>query len=320
MSSFVDPVRDVLAGVETSGEGSIFDLGTGRNALATVAMGGIGTVPGVIGGGLLGMVPGVATGAVGGVTGAVGGMLTGGLAGLALGGPGGAIAGAIGGGLVGGVGGAATGFGASVLAGAGLGGLATGVGSAALTEAALLSCSEGEGERMVSNDGGGDTGLWSLLTGEERGPENLTQAAAEIDRKVAEGGQLESFEIAGHGFPGQQEFGTSTIGLGMSKTDKTALEDIAANIEPGGEIVLGGCNIAETPAGIEEMKKLAKMTGHPVTAGVAVQMPIPGIEGTQVTVTPDGKVVRESSALDQLYDVAADCGGDALNWLYGTMA
>jgi hypothetical protein len=370
----VDPIREGLQSFETSGEGSIFDLGTARNTLAALGMAGLGSVPGMIGGGILGMAPSIGCAELGAGAGFLGGTVTGGMAGTAIGGLGGAAAGAlsggatgaalgalmgpmgivaggalgtlagglmggvtggllgevagmVGGGALGTAGGAVAGAALPILGGAAIGGVGTGLLSAALGEGMLLSEREGNDARFVANDGGGDTGLWSLMTGEERGPKDLAGIADEVGDQFGESGPIEDFEISGHGFAGVQTIGNSTISGGLfdenatdqQKADAEALMKIAGFMDPDGQIVLGGCDIASTKAGIDSMVEVAKQTHHEVTAGVSTQLPFPGIEGTQVTVLPDGTIIRDSSMLDQLYDVTAPSIGKALNWLYGTM-
>src|SRR5262249_13567610 len=132
-------------------------------------------------------------------------------------------------------------------------------------------------ERIVANDANWETGLWSWVTGEERGPTTLSGMDQAIDEQVGEDGKIASFEITGHGAPGIQGAGDSyvTDPMSMRDSDRDALLDIGDHIEDGGEITLGGCNVAEGDEGVETLINLAGATGHPVTAGTSTQLPFP---------------------------------------------
>ena len=54
------------------------------------------------------------------------------------------------------------------------------------------------------------------------------------------------------------------------------------------------------------MLQVAEASQRAVKAGVAVQLPIDGLEGTQVTVWPNGEYVIDTSTGKQVYDVTAD--------------
>jgi hypothetical protein len=172
---------------------------------------------------------------------------------------------------------------------------------------------------FITDDGGWDTYLWSLLPfTPERGPKDLGEMADAIDAQVGEDGQIGDFNLIGHGVPGAMATGEQTIGRsvpGRVYDDENALIDIAGHMPDDAEIVLGGCNFAagteQNPtAGVDEMMRLAQLTDQRVSGGVSVQLPFPGIEGTKVTAIPgvDGgppTYETRSTWFDQAYDALA---------------
>jgi hypothetical protein len=170
---------------------------------------------------------------------------------------------------------------------------------------------EPEDARYVANDGTWGTAIWSALTGEKRDPTTLSGMAADIgDQKIKD------FEIVGHGSEGSQNVGGYDLESfdKLPPEEKAALLAITKQMSPDGQIVLGGCNVARndgTTDGTEMMKKLAMATGKPVTAGTSLQLPLPGIEGTEITVYPPAhpgdppRVVKKTSATAKAYDWAA---------------
>jgi len=98
----------------------------------------------------------------------------------------------------------------------------------------------------------------------------------------------------------------------MTPEDEAALQELGQHMN--GQIILEGCDIA-SGQGIAEMERLAALSGQTVSAGKSMQLPLPGIEGTQVTVGPNGVRTVDTSPLAQAYDYAAHY---AEHYLYGT--
>ena len=78
---------------------------------------------------------------------------------------------------------------------------------------------------------------------------------------------------------------------------------LAGHFAPDGRVEIHGCNFAEFGGGEALLAEFSKLWGVPVTAPRQLQLAlIPGMEGSTVTVMPDGKggtqLVEQPSAMD----------------------
>ena len=158
----------------------------------------------------------------------------------------------------------------------------------------------------VADDGSLGCDLWSVLTGHglDR-PKSLEEMADDAQRSGP--GSASSIDLVGHGGPGSQSVGRTSLTEKMSDSQRDALARMGATLTPDGEIVMGGCNVGLDPA---MMAEAAKASGHSVRAGTARQLPLLGIEGPEVVVAPDGTVRRESNWAKDLYAWGDDHLGD----------
>ncbi len=160
-------------------------------------------------------------------------------------------------------------------------------------------------DQVYVADTGSDMDAWCWLTGQEQASSSTEIANAVVENSG--GVPVQSVEIKGHGSPGCQTIGVnSALRAPLTAQQRQDFANIGAAMDPGGVIILAGCNVAEGPTGIALMQEVASASQRTVTAGIAVQLPLDGIEGSQVYVSPDGSVSSQVSAYDPLYDAVAN--------------
>lgn len=177
-----------------------------------------------------------------------------------------------------------------------------------------------DGSQVVVANTGGDMDLWTWVTGQEQVAGGIDAIVEEAIRNAG-GGKIDRFEFKSHGGENWQRVAAGERLGPKDLTDKQreAFEELGKHMAEGGVIVLAGCNVA---ANFEEHLKdetsvllqVAKAAQCTVTAGVAVQLPLDGIEGTQVTVQPDGTYTVDTSAGAWVYDQAADGAMELARW------
>lgn len=159
---------------------------------------------------------------------------------------------------------------------------------------------------FVADDGGWDTTAWAVLTGKglDR-PRNISEMAESAEAQAANG-PVSQVDLVGHGEAGVQSTGRARdpggkITAAMSDADREAFRRMGATMTPDGEIVFGGCNVAAGD-GTVMMAQAAAAAGHDVRAGTARQWAwMPGLEGPEVIVHPDGTSERRSNLLKDAY-------------------
>jgi len=163
-----------------------------------------------------------------------------------------------------------------------------------------------DGQQVYVADSGDEMDAWSWLTGQEQAS-STTEIAQSVAQGAASGVPVTSVELKGHGSPGCQKItADSALRSPLTAQQRQDFANIGASMDPGGVIILAGCNVAEGDTGIQLMREVASASQRTVTAGTAVQLPLDGIEGTQVYVYPDGSVKTEQEDLDPLYDAVAN--------------
>ncbi|MFN0248568.1 MAG: hypothetical protein ACKV2T_16870 [Kofleriaceae bacterium] len=183
---------------------------------------------------------------------------------------------------------------------------------------------------FVADDGNWDTWLWSKMPwSAPRGPDDLVEMEEHIDGLVGPDGLIGDFNLIGHGVPGLMSVGHGVIGDPSAPNPKhptmdpdqlRALQAIAGHMAEDSEIVLGGCNFGADP---ESLRRIAEAVDQTVVGGKAMQLPFPGIEGTEIRAIPSDipgmppTLVEESSWSDPYYDVIADMIGGKKDWKRG---
>ena len=184
---------------------------------------------------------------------------------------------------------------------------------------------------FVADDGGWDTWLWSQMAwSAPRGPDDLVGMEEQIDQMVGPDGLIGDFNLIGHGIPGLMSLGDPRHGFvqdpkRMDPAELAALQAITGHMAEDSELVLGGCNFGMDPAALAEIARTVDQT---TVAGKSIQLPLPGIEGTEVRAIPsdipggEPTIVEESNFGDKLYDEVAqgtaDTFASAKNWTTST--
>jgi hypothetical protein len=160
--------------------------------------------------------------------------------------------------------------------------------------------------KTVANSGKTDDAIEAWFNGQDdKRPSNMSEIADDLKRKSDEAGGAKAgeVEIEGHGSAGSQEIGKGvSLGGKLSEKDAAALAKIGASMTPDGKITLGGCEVGEGEKGEAMMRAVAAAAGHEVHAGTARQIGfLPGIEGPEVIVSPDGTKRIETNWLKDSY-------------------
>jgi len=95
-----------------------------------------------------------------------------------------------------------------------------------------------------------------LLTGDRDG-------VAQISDHLRAIGPVDQLAIVAHGFPGGLQLGNGELSLGTLERDRAAL---ATWLNPHGDLLLYGCNVAAGDAGAEFVEKLQRLTNGNVAA------------------------------------------------------
>ncbi len=191
---------------------------------------------------------------------------------------------------------------------------------------ALLERIDGDntdGSQVVVGNNGAEMDLWSWVTGQQQTEGDLDAIVDEAIRNAG-GQKIDSFEFKSHGTENGQldVVAGESLGPKLTAKQKQAFDRLGQHMAEGGVIVLAGCNVAANfedhlNKGTSLLLEVAQAASCAVTAGVAVQLPLDGIEGTQVTVQPDGSYTIETSAGAWVYDQAADGGMALVHWAVG---
>ncbi len=106
----------------------------------------------------------------------------------------------------------------------------------------------------------------------------------------ADGHPIDDLEIEGHGSPGEQVI-AKDVSLKYPLTDeqKAELVRLKPHLSPDAVITLDGCQVGAGTDGEKLLKEMSELLGVKVKAGTGYQRLTPGIEGSEVTATPDGK-------------------------------
>ena len=177
-----------------------------------------------------------------------------------------------------------------------------------------ITANTGHKDQLIPNTGS-DMDWWSLVTGQEQLEDGAGLSDA-VDSFIAnaDGGTSQTVEFKSHGQENAQEVATGEGGLiSGNLTDAQAKEfaRLGEVIDEDGEILMAGCNVAKdyTTHRAEEksiLDDIADASGRSVRAGVAIQLPFDGIEGSSVVVHPDGTYELDTSYGKQVYDVSAN--------------
>lgn len=170
-----------------------------------------------------------------------------------------------------------------------------------------------DGDQVLVADTGGDMDAWVAMTGQEQASDG--SLGSMVDSAVENAGDdpIDSVEFKSHGHANWQQVGSGpggTLKSPLTEEQKADFARLGAAMAPDGVILLAGCQVAanfeDGPQGISLMIEVAQAANRAVCAGVAIQLPIDGIEGTRVTAYPDGHYVVDTSVGKQIYDVSAD--------------
>ncbi|MCE9575558.1 MAG: DUF4347 domain-containing protein [Deltaproteobacteria bacterium] len=159
---------------------------------------------------------------------------------------------------------------------------------------------------FVANDGSPELDVFAWLTDHDQDRPRTIQEMAASAEAQAGNGQVSQIDLVGHGRPNWQSTGRDdepggSVGATMSDDDREAFRRMGATMTPDGEIVFGGCNVAATDDPVM-MKQAAAAAGHNVRGGTARQIPfLPGIEGPEVVVMPDGTTRTETNLFKDAY-------------------
>lgn len=172
---------------------------------------------------------------------------------------------------------------------------------------------QGDGQQVIVADTGDDMDLWSWLTGQEQAEGGLEGIVDAVEANAA-GTPADSVELKSHGAENYQHVASGsggTISGGLSKDQADQLRRLGALVDEDGEILMAGCNVAKNyaahrEAGDSVLDQIAAASNRSVRAGVAIQLPLDGIEGSSVIVHPDGTYEGDTSSARQVYDVTAD--------------
>ncbi|MBL8955392.1 MAG: DUF4347 domain-containing protein [Myxococcaceae bacterium] len=106
----------------------------------------------------------------------------------------------------------------------------------------------------------------------------------------ADGHPIDHLEIEGHGSPGSQVIAKG-VKLEHPLTDdqKAELLRLKPHLTKDAVVVLDGCQVGAGNDGEALLKEMSELLGVKVKAGTGYQRLTPGIEGSEVTATPDGK-------------------------------
>jgi hypothetical protein len=175
-----------------------------------------------------------------------------------------------------------------------------------------------DGDQVIVADTGPDMDLWVAVTGQEQATGGLDGVVdAVVDN--ADGEPIDRVEFKSHGTANWQQVAAGAGGVlrsPLTESQRSAFQRLGQHMSPGGVIVLAGCQVAgqfqKGAAGIPLMLEVAECAGVAVEAGVAIQLPLDGIEGTMITAYPDGTYVIDTSVGQQLFDVTADGLADLL--------
>jgi hypothetical protein len=126
--------------------------------------------------------------------------------------------------------------------------------------------------------------------------------ADDVERR-AQDHPLSSVTLDGHGEPGSQWLSdTNYLQHTLNSTERDGFGRIGRSLAPGGEIELGGCNVAEGEQGQELLAAIAQASGHDTRGGTARQLwMLPGILGPEVLAHPDGSVETHTNLLKDAY-------------------
>lgn len=169
-----------------------------------------------------------------------------------------------------------------------------------------------DGDQVIVADTGSDMDLWVAVTGQEQADGGIDGVVdAVIDNAAGE--PIDRVEFKSHGNDNWQAIAAGAGGVlrsPLTEQQRAAFRRLGQHMSPSGVIVLAGCQVAaqfqQGAAGIPLMLEVAECAGVDVEAGVAIQLPLDGIEGTVITAYPDGTFVMDTSVGQQLFDVTAD--------------
>jgi hypothetical protein len=104
-------------------------------------------------------------------------------------------------------------------------------------------------------------GAWAVLTDDRDG-------LVQIQEVLANYSGLNALHLIGHGSPGSVLLGATTLGLATIGQHAAQLAQIGAQLGLGGDILLYGCNVAQSKVGQSYIEQLAKVTGADIAASV----------------------------------------------------
>jgi len=170
-----------------------------------------------------------------------------------------------------------------------------------------------DGDQVHVANTGSDMGLWALVTGQEQATGGLSDIVDAADRNAG-GEPMDSFEFKSHGWGNSQDVASGDGGRiegNLTPEQAAEFERLGSMISEDGEIVMAGCNVAQDYVqhrdnGTSSLDDIAEASGRSVTAGTAIQLPFDGVEGSSVTVHPDGTYEYDTSSGKQVYDVTAN--------------
>jgi hypothetical protein len=169
-----------------------------------------------------------------------------------------------------------------------------------------------DGHQVLVSNTGFDMDLWTAVTGQEQIEGGLSSAVDAVEQN-ASGTPASSVEFKSHGTENKQAITPHSGMINGEMTDhqKEEFARLGTLIEEDGEIIMAGCNVGEDylqhhQAGTSRLDDIAEASQRSVKAGVAIQLPFDGIEGSSITVHPDGTFDYDTSSSQQLYDVSAN--------------
>jgi Ca2+-binding RTX toxin-like protein len=135
-----------------------------------------------------------------------------------------------------------------------------------------------------------------------------SDGVTQISNYVAANPGFDAIHLISHGSPGQVAVGTATLSEGTIGRYTAQLNQIGASLNPGGDLLIYGCGVAQGDAGLQLISDLSRLTRLDVAASTNKT------GGTGDWVLEEG-IGRIQTALPSLtYDLGLGVSGPALAW------
>jgi hypothetical protein len=170
-----------------------------------------------------------------------------------------------------------------------------------------------DGQQAIVANTDSDMDWWCAFTGQEQAEDGLESIVDAVESNNG-GVASETVEFKSHGHENSQHVASGEGGRisgNLSDEQAEQFERLGELVEEDGEILMAGCNVGKDytdhhAEGDSMLDDIAEASDRSVRAGVAVQLPFDGIEGSSVLVNPDGTYELDTSSGKQVYDVTAN--------------